>query len=296
MSSSSKSAYFQPRTLKEASDLLIAHPRSAKLVAGGTDLVPALSRDHARRVKVISLKKLEELKGIRQHGKNEVFIGAMTTHSEVAESPLINKYFPALSKASSLVGSPSIRNLGTIGGNIANASPSADTAPPLLAYGAKAIIRGQAGEKQVPIEHFFTGPSAHILAKGEILRGFVLTYQEESFSDYEKLGIRKAMEIAIASACVSIGLRDGIYCQHIRIALGAVAPTPIRAVKAEKIVEGKTITPDLIRKAARVAMQETRPISDIRASADYRKKMVASLVERLVLHASSTRAESSLKG
>jgi len=227
------------------------------------------------------LRHIKALREICQEQKGEIFVGPMVTHTEVAQSPLLKRYFPALAKASGMVGSPSIRNMATIGGNICNASPSADTAPPLLAYNAKAIIWGPTGERAVSIEDFFTGPSTSILKAGEILKGFLLRPEKGLIAGYSKLGTRKAMEIAIVNVCVSM-LAENNYCSEIRIALGAVAPTPIRAKRAEDTLRDKKITPKLIKETAKVAVSETKPISDIRASADYRKEMIGVLVEKTI--------------
>jgi aerobic carbon-monoxide dehydrogenase medium subunit len=274
--------YFRPSTLDEAFDLLKSYAGSVKLLAGGTDLLIQSSSTSSPKTVVVSLRDLETLKQIRQTERGDLFIGSMVTHADVANSPLINRYFPALSRASRWVGSPSIRNLATIGGNICNASPSADTAPPLLAYEAKATIVTPAGEKWVHLEDFFTGPSLHVLKPGEILEGFLLTPKTGWVAAYEKLGIRKAMEIALVNVCVTLSTDGNKRCSDIRIALGAVAPTPIRARKAEGILKGQKIVSELIERSAKVAADETRPISDIRASADYRREMVHFMVKKVV--------------
>jgi carbon-monoxide dehydrogenase medium subunit len=231
---------------------------------------------------VISLRDIEELRQIKEAAEGEIFVGAMVKHAEVAQSSLVSQHFPALAKASHWVGSPSIRSLATLGGNICNASPSADTAPPLLAYDARVIIGSPSGEKAINVEDFFTGPSTNVLKRGEILKGFLLTPKSAWIADYEKLGLRKAMEIAIVNVCVAMAMDEHKRCSGIRIALGAVAPTPIRAEKAESILKNKRVTSELIQKCAEIAVEETKPISDIRASADYRKKMVHFLVKKMV--------------
>jgi len=274
--------YLRPASLKETLNLLTSCSGAAKILAGGTDLLIQQALESSPETAVVSLKDIQELRQIKQTAEGDLFVGAMVKHAEVAQSPLVNQYFPALAKASHWVGSPSIRNLATIGGNICNASPSADTAPPLLGYDAKAIIVRPSGEKAIDIEDFFTGPSTNVLNRGEILKGFLLAPKPGWVADYEKLGLRKAMEIAIVNVCVSLEMDGHKRCSGIRIALGAVAPTPIRAKKAESILKDKRVTPELIRECAEAAVEETKPISDIRASADYRKKMVHFLVEKMV--------------
>jgi len=274
--------YFRPSSLDEATELLATAPGPVKLLAGGTDLLVQMLEDPSSEIRVVSLKHIKALREICQNQEDEIFVGAMVAHTEVAQSPLLKRYFTALAKASGMVGSPSIRNMATIGGNICNASPSADTAPPLLAYNAKAIIWGPTGEKRVSIEDFFIGPSTNILKAGEILKGFLLRPEKGLIAGYSKLGTRKAMEIAIANVCVSMIVEKNNYCSEIRIALGAVAPTPVRAKRAEDTLRDKKIAPELIKKTAKVAVSETKPISDIRASADYRKKMIGVLVEKTI--------------
>jgi len=274
--------YLRPASLKETFDLLTSYLGSAKVLAGGTDLLIQQAIESSPEIIVISLKDIEELRQIEKTTEGNLFIGAMVKHAEVAQSPLVDQYFPALAKASHWVGSPSIRNLATIGGNICNASPSADTAPPLLAYDAKVIIVSALGEKVVDIENFFTGPSTNLLKRGEMLKGFLLRPKSGWVADYEKLGLRKAMEIAIVNVCVAMAVDEKKGCSGIRIALGAVAPTPIRAKNAESVLKDKRVTPELIQKCAEVAVEETKPISDIRASADYRKKMIHFLVKKMI--------------
>jgi len=274
--------YFRPASLKETFQLLASYSGAAKILAGGTDLLIQQALESSPETAVVSLKDVQELRQIEETAEGDIFVGAMVKHAEVAQSPLVNQYFPALAKASHWVGSPSIRNLATIGGNICNASPSADTAPPLLAYDAKAIIVSPSGEKAIDIEGFFTGPSTTVLKRREVLKGFLLTPEPGWVADYEKLGLRKAMEIAIVNVCVAVAVNEHKGCSGIRIALGAVAPTPIRAKKPESILKDKRVTPELIQTCAEVAVEETKPISDIRASADYRKKMVHFLVKKMV--------------
>ena len=281
--------YFRPKTLKEASELLGALPESAKILAGGTDLLVPDKQNVSSEIQVISLRDIDELKKIEQKKQGYIYIGARATHTDIAQSPVINKYFPALAKASSLVGSPSIRNLGTIGGNICNASPSADTAPPLLAYNAKVVIWCSSGQKKVNIENFFSGPQKNILQAGEIMKGFILHPEKGLVAGYEKIGIRKAMEIAIVNVGIAMKIEKKKYCSQIRIALGAVAPTPIRAQKAERILENHLITSQQIKKSAEAVINATNPISDIRASADYRKKMTGFLVKKIISELSGIR-------
>jgi CO/xanthine dehydrogenase FAD-binding subunit len=274
--------YFAPTSLEEAVTLSTESSTAVWFLAGGTDLMIQMTNRGAPDVRCISLKNIEALKGISVQGDGKIFIGAMVSHADVASDALINQCFPALAEASGLVGAPSIRNMGTIGGNICNASPSADAAPPLLVYEAHALIWRPEGETLVNFEDFLKGPSQTILETGDILKGFLLIQQEGMIARYEKLGYRKAMEIAIVNVCVALIVDKAGSCKKIRIALGAVAPTPIRAKNAENILEGKRITDSMIHDTAEAAMGEAVPISDIRASAGYRREMVGVLVEKAI--------------
>ena len=278
--------YFKPDNLEQVHELIMSSPIPAKVSAGCTDITIQLSQKDSPPTRLISLKNIRELSGIRQSEGGDIFIGATVSHADVAQSPLLIRVFPALARASGLVAAPSIRNMGTIGGNICNASPSADTAPPLLAYDAKAVIWKSAAEKVIPVDKMFVGPSASILKADEVLKGFVLKPQNGLIADFEKLGIRRAMEIALVNVCIAIQLNDNNVCKKIRIALGAVAPTPMRTKKAEAKITDRIISRSLITQTAETAMNEIAPITDIRASAGYRKKMVGALVEKILQHLS----------
>jgi carbon-monoxide dehydrogenase medium subunit len=275
-------AYARPATLEEAVRLVASQPRASRILAGGTDLLQKFFSAETPEAALVSLRGIEELRRVEMGQEGQVFVGSMATHAEVALSPLVKESFPAIAKASRCVGSPAIRNRATIGGNICNASPSADTAPPLLGYNAKIVITGATGERVVPIEDFFTGPSTTALNPGEILKGFILMPPRGWVADYEKLGARKAMEIALVNVCVAIQKDGNGFCSDLRIALGAVAPTPMRAEKAERRLKGEKITAKLIGEAAEAAAEEARPISDLRAAAGYRKEMVRFLVKKLL--------------
>lgn len=274
--------YVCPASLDEAIRFLASRGGEARILAGGTDLLPRIFSEENPETTLISLSRIEELRHVETRQDGQVFIGSMATHAEVARSPLVNEHFPAIAKASHSVGSPAIRSRATLGGNICNASPSADTAPPLLGYRAKIVIAGAAGERVLPMEDFFTGPSTTALKPGEILKGFILMPPRGWVAAYEKLGVRKAMEIAIVNVCVAVKKNEDAFCSDLCIAMGAVAPTPLRATAAEKRLRGKRITAELIGEAAEAAAEEARPISDLRASAGYRKEMVRFLVKKLL--------------
>ena len=252
--------YFEPKTLEEAAQLLAG---GAQALAGGTDLLVEM-REHLREVaRVANLKKIPGLATL-SYGKDGLRIGALVTAREVEVSPFIKEFFPSLQQAVRELGSIQVRNRATIVGNICRASPSADTIPPLVADGAQVKTTARV----VPMEEFFAGPGKTVLKPGElVLEIFVPGPPAGTKKVYIKHGRRKAMELA------TVGVAVTRTPTEVRIALGAVAPTVIRARKAEKLY------PD-IEEAAQAAMDEAKPISNVRASADYRREMVRVLVKR----------------
>lgn len=273
--------FFEPVTLDEASSLAMESGLPAKFLGGGTDLMIQLKATKTLPLRLISLKRIRELRQIEEYSSGEIFVGALVSHSALSVHPEIVRHFPALARACSLVGSPSIRNMGTVGGNICNFSPAADTAPPLLAYDAGLVVWQNGSEVRIKMTDFFQGPGENALRQGDILKGFLLMKMDGYSSSYEKLGYRKAMEIGIVNVCVAMK-REGSLCRDIRIALGSVAPTPIRALRAEETLRGKEIDDVLLKMAAEKALEEITPITDMRASADYRRAMTRVLIEKTV--------------
>jgi carbon-monoxide dehydrogenase medium subunit len=172
-----------------------------------------------------------------------------------------------------------VRNIGTVGGNIVNAVPSADLPPLLIALGAKIKLVGTNGERVLPLEDFFTGPNESIIKQDEILTEFIISEQSLTGSTYIKFALRRSGALAVASVAVAVAM-EGNTCRKARIVLGAVAPTPLRAKKAEEMLTGKEITDELLEEAGSVASAESKPISDIRGSAEYRRDLVRVLTRR----------------
>ncbi len=232
---------------------------------------------------VISLLKIPELSGIKKRGKG-LRIGALVKHVTLENARLLQDGWGILASAAHKVGSPQIRNLGTVGGNLCNASPAADTALPLLVLEADVVLSSKRRERRVPLDSFFTGPRQTILAKDEILKEILIPQAPAgSVWAYLKLGRRKSMDLALTSVAVLLTLdsRKKI-CLRARLALGAVSPTPLRAKETEKFLEAKVLDEEVIREAGERAQKECRPISDMRASAEYRKEIVKVLVERAI--------------
>jgi carbon-monoxide dehydrogenase medium subunit len=274
--------YFEPGTLDDAVALLTRYDGQASLLAGGTDLLVEI-KEHLRRPQhVVNIKKIPGMAALEYDDRTGLRFGALVTAREIEVSPVVLGKYPGLAQAARDLGSIQVRNRATIVGNICRASPSADTLPPLIADGATVGIYGPAGERSVALEAFFTGPGKTVLAPGELVTAVVVPPPPpRTGKHYLKHGRRKAMELATVGVGVSLTL-DGSVCREIRIALGAVAPTPIRARQAEAALRGRTLDRAAIEGAARIAMTECRPISNVRGSADYRREMVGVLTRRTI--------------
>ncbi len=273
--------YLEAGTVKEAVSLLDRYGGEARAIAGGTDLVVQMRyRDLAPKY-LVNLKTISGLDYITEEADG-LRLGALATIRSIETSPLIKERYGILAQAAHLLGSVQVRNLATIGGNLCHAAPSAETAAPLLALGAKAKIAGTGGERVIPLEDFFNCPGETCLKTGEILVELrIPSPPARSAGVYLKHSIRKAMDIAFVGTGVVVALGDGEgTCRDIRIALGAVAPTPMRAVKAEALLRGKKLEEGLLREAGEIASQECSPISDIRCSAEHRREIVKVFVRR----------------
>jgi carbon-monoxide dehydrogenase medium subunit len=269
--------YFEPATLGEAASLLARYAGRAQPLAGGTDLLVELKEQLRRADCVINIKKIPGIAGLSFDARHGLHIGALATAREVEISPIVLEKYASLAQAARELGSIQVRNRATIVGNVCRASPSADTLPPLIADGAQVMIHGGSGKRQVALEDFFTGPGKTVLRPDELVTEIrVPAPAPRTGKVYIKHGRRKAMELATVGVAVSLSEKD------IRIVLGAVAPTPIRAKRAEALLRGKTLNEELIEKAAEAAAGESRPIGNVRASAQYRREMVGVLTRRAI--------------
>ena len=275
--------YHTPASIPEALELLSRYGREAKLLAGGTDLLLAMKKRSVTPAHLINLKTIPGLSGIRADGEG-VTIGSLTTMAEIERSVVIRESYTALWDAALVMASPQVRTLATIGGNIASAVPSADTAPPLMVLSARARITGLTGERTCPVEDLFAGPSACTLAPGDILTAIRIPLPKGKGA-YLKLMRRAALDLALAGVAAYLAFDDGKVCTDVKIALGAVAPTPIRAAAAEKVVRGKVLTEELSREAGKVSASACKPITDIRATKEYRRSAVEVLTKRALLQA-----------
>jgi len=273
--------YFEPSTLSEAIFLLGRYDSSAKILSGGTDLLVGMKEKGLSPECLINIKGVPNLSYIKYNEREGLKIGALTTIREIEKSNLINKKFSVLTQAAEVLGSVQVRNRATIGGNLCNAAPSAEMVPGLLVLDAEVKITGKKGERVLPLEKFFLGPGLTVLGKEILTEIRVPSPHPNTKEVYIKHGRRKAMNIAVVGVAVAAILSgDKKEFKNIKIALGAVAPTPVRAHKAEEILRRKKIEVDLIEKAAQIASEEVRPISDIRSSDWYRKEMIKVLVRR----------------
>jgi len=277
--------YHRAHTLDEASRLMMELGDEAFLFAGGTDLLVEI-RERLRRVRhVVDIKYIPDLSGISYDVARGLYFGAIVTVGRLEREPAVRTHYPNLQSALASVASIQVRNRATIVGNICRASPSADTIPPLFADGASVHIYHPTKPRTVPLPEFFTGPGKTVLEKGEIVTGITVPPAAHgSGKSYLKHGRRLAMELSTVGVAVSLQLEQGL-CSEIRIALGAVGATVLRAPLTEQRLLGSPLDEDVIALAAQQAMQECTPMSNVRASADYRRHMVGVLTRRAVVQA-----------
>ena len=256
------------------------------VLAGGTDLIPRWSRGLLDRPRaVVSLKSVERVKGIAR-ANGEVSVGACATIAEIASDPIMLESAPVLAKAAGRIACPQVRNRATIGGNLCNASPAADTAIPLILLDAVLVLASCDGtgmmEREVPITDFFRGPGTTVLKDGEILTRVRFKATEAGvFTAWRKFGTRPSMEIAVTSVGVAIKVDAGTVT-HARVGYGSVAPTPLRGSGAEAELIGKQLTDETIEKCRIAAVQEIAPITDVRATADYRREITGVVFTRIL--------------
>jgi len=274
--------YHEPRSVEEAVRVLGEHP-GAGIVAGGTDLVVAdRSRKRSLPAALIAIHGLTELRGIKPGDGGATHVGALVTHAELEASALIRDKYSALSDAAALVGSPATRHMGTIGGNLSNASPAMEAGSPLLVFDASIELASSAGSRRVPIAEFLVGPARTALKPGEMLTGVLLPKlpADRTGSAYLRLEYRQAMEIAVVGAAALLSLDGSGRCAIARLGLTAVAPTCVRARAAEELLEDQMLSASLIEQAAAAAAAAAKPIDDVRGSAEYRREMVAVIAGR----------------
>jgi len=275
--------FFAAKDSNHAVALLAQHAANAKvkIIAGGTDLLADLKfTTHGPDV-VVDISRAEDLKNITMTDQG-LSIGALVTHTQIMRSPLIRQLFPALVDAAHTIGAVQTRNLGTLGGNLVTAVPSMDSGPTLMALEAIVTIAGNGGRRQMPLSEFFVGPRKTVLKPDELLAEIVIPKQNLGKpTHFLKFGLRKGQALALVNVGASfwVDWEKNTFLAP-RIALGAVAPKVIRAPQAEAYLEGRVITPETMAEAGRVAVGDAKPISDFRASAEYRRHLIAVLTKR----------------
>ncbi|MBI2953082.1 MAG: xanthine dehydrogenase family protein subunit M [Chloroflexi bacterium] len=284
--------YLAPQSIEEALALLSRYQGSAKVIAGGSDVVPKLKRRAMKGIDyIVDLKGISGLDYISYDGAG-LKLGPLATVRAVERSDVVLETFPMLAQAAESMASPQVRNRGTVVGNICNAVPSADMAPSLLTLDAKVSVVSEKGSRTVAIQDFFTGPTKTVLSADEIVTGIEIPNPPaNSRGKYIKLTPRRAMDLAVVGVAVMVTPENGI-CKDLRIALGAVSPTPIRVAQAESILKGNKFSDELIDQVAEAAAEGCRPISDHRASAEYRRDMVRVLTRRAIRELLSDEAAS----
>jgi carbon-monoxide dehydrogenase medium subunit len=267
------------RDSQHAVALLADHAPSVKLLAGGTDLLVELKSASETWDVVVDLSRAEDLKAIRLT-EDGLAIGALVTHSEIMRSPLIREFAPALIEAAHSIGAVQTRNLGTLGGNLMTCVPSMDSGPVLLALDALVAVAGPAGLRRITLAELFVGPRRTSLGPAELLTEILVPRRNLGKPGaFLKLGLRRGQALALVNVAVGFRVQGGAFCEP-AIALGAVAPTVIRATAAEAWLAGRPVSEDAMAEAGRIAAALARPIDDFRAGADYRRELVAVLTRR----------------
>lgn len=275
--------YHRPNTLLEACERL-ALP-DARILAGGTDLIPQLREARRHAAHVVDLKHLPECTSIALQDDGSLRIGAAASASAVARHPDVLARYPAVASSAHLIGSYQVQNRATLGGNICNAAPSADAVPPLIVCDAHVEIAGPAGLRTALLETIFSAPGRTTLAAGELLTAIILPPPlERTASHYLRFTPRREMDIAAAGVAARVTCDASGIVIDARIALASVAPTPIRARSGEAALIGRRLDDATIEAAGLAAMGDARPISDTRASAEYRRELVAVLTRRVLVH------------
>jgi carbon-monoxide dehydrogenase medium subunit len=269
-----------PDSIAACQQALADAAADVKLVAGGTDLLPQMKTGMVKPRHVVDVSQVADLKRVERLGDGGVRVGAAVSARTLEVSPELRNGLSALAESAGVVGSLQIRHLATLGGNIANAAPSADMAPPLLALDAECVIQGPRSQRRVPAAEFFQGVRRTVLAPDELLVEIVIPGPGPgSGGNYVRHTPRRELDIAVVGVASQLTIRDG-ECVQARIALGAVAPTPLRATAAEARLEGQSLTAALIDEAANLAVDASSPISDQRGSAEFRRHLVRVLTRR----------------
>ena len=272
--------YYRPKTLDELAVLL--EKTRGMVLAGGTDIIPRLRREAILSNSLVDISQVKALRFIREVG-DQVEIGALTSHADILTSQVIHESAPALLQAAFTIGCPQTRYRGTIGGNLANASPAADTIPPLLTLDAHIYLDSSSGERKVQLQDFLLGPGKTVLESGEFINRIAYARPQGMWGQaFYKLGKRSGMAISIVSAAVFLKIDADGSLGELRLALGSVAPTAVRCHSVEDYLIGQKLNPDLVRQASQLVLKDISPIDDIRASVDYRRHASTVVARRVI--------------
>lgn len=271
--------YHTPTTLEDACSLLVTLGPEAKLLAGGTDLLHKMKDGDFTPSALISLRKIDALRGIRYEPGRGVVIGAMSTQNDLYRSSLLHERYCSISDAAHQMASNQIRNSGTVGGNIVNGVPSADLPPILIALSATIELVSPQGARSMELESFFVEPASTVIAPDEVLTEIVIPDQATNGSNYQKFGLRRSGALAVCGAAAAVTLDDGVF-RSARIVLASSAPVVMRATDAETFLVGKEPNAQILEEAAQLAATQSRPRDSIRGSAEYRRNLAGVLTKR----------------
>ncbi|MBI4458712.1 MAG: xanthine dehydrogenase family protein subunit M [Acidobacteria bacterium] len=275
----------EAKTLQQASEWMARYAPDARLLAGGTDLLVDLKIGRVSVGHVVSLNRIAALRDVKGTEQG-VRIGALVTPNQLASSPVIREQFPAILDATRDLAAPQIRNMATVGGNIASAVPSGDLPPILIVMNASVILWSPSGEREVPLDRFFVGPRQTLRRDEEILTEIHVPYPPHGFgAAYARFSLREANACAVATVAASLLLGENQIVREARICVGAVAPTPVLLQRERLLLPGKKVEEKTLQQAAEEAMEASHPISDIRGSAEYRRELVGILTRRAILNA-----------
>ena len=274
--------FVAPRTLDEAVQAMASANGGARPLAGGSDLIDQMRVGRRRPTLVVDIKNIPEMLRLEYVEGEGLHVGAGVSCARTAAFPPVGEHYPSIKESCLLIGSTQIQNRASIAGNVCNAAPSGDTIPPLLTYGARAIIAGPGGSREVLLEDFFVGPSQTVLQPSELMVEIIVPPPPpNSRGRYLRFIPREEMDIAVAGAASMLAIDPATRrCTHVRIALASVAPTPVRAREAEAALDGQVLTRELVAQAADLTPQATSPISDVRGTVEYRKELCKVLTRR----------------
>jgi aerobic carbon-monoxide dehydrogenase medium subunit len=275
--------YLEPKSVEETSMLMGQHIGEAKILAGGTDLLIAMRYQKISPKYLIDIKGISELRCIQYSEDEGMRFGSLSTICDIGDSRIVKVMFPDLKQSALSIATPQIRNRGTVGGNLCNASPAADLAPSLIALESEVTLSKAGKGRVLKLEDFFVGPGQTVIEQDEVLSEIrVPVPSRNSRGCFLKLGRTRMGDLSTVSVAVRITFGANSKCECVRIVLGAVAPTPLRSTSAEDFLIEKIIDDQVSEKAGRWAMEDCKPITDVRASRDYRREMVRVLVSRAI--------------